>query len=178
MTHLATLARLATLAVGAGSLWGCAVPYQEPSGDSVATIEFRNESAGAMSTHMYAGAKECTDRTAPGGVQAQSKKRVKVLAERRLVFTAGMDTKGAGAVLAFGALGAVVGGSIYKGCTPTIDFFPERGRTYVFSMASDGSTCTFRFYSESPLGGGEEVKFSEREWIRPMGESGPFCRKK
>ena len=152
--------------------------YQEPTGSSVATIEFINESTSPMATHFYKDATECTDRTNAGGVPASSQRKLLIPAGKNLAFTVAMDPKGASAALAFGALGALLLSN--QGCTPTIDFVPEVGRTYVFRMKSEANDCVYHFYATPQAGQTEasNVPLTKREWIRPMGEAGPFCTKK
>jgi hypothetical protein len=161
---------------------GCATPYKEPTGSNVASIEFIDETSQPMSVHLHGDAKECTDRVNTGGVQPNSRRKVVVRAEQSTAFTVGMDPKGLGISHMFGALGALLGANTYKGCTPTLDFIPEAGRTYVFRMNSDASVCSYQFFAR-PLAGqpadeAVPVNFTQREWIRASTETGPFCKKK
>lgn len=161
---------------------GCATPYKEPTGDSVASIEFIDETSQPMSVHMHGDSKECTDRTNTGGVQAKSERKLVVPANQDVVFTVGMDPKGTNFALMFGAVGALIAANTHLGCTPTIDFVPEVGRTYIFRMNTDSKNCSYQFYAKPSANQRPEeatpVAFTEREWIRAATEAGPFCKKK
>lgn len=104
-------------------------------------------------------------------------------AGRDVVLTIGMDP-GDRLLLSMvvgGAVGAALAPS-FKGCTPTIEFVPEAGATYVFRMTSDGNDCTHQFYAVSPSVQGIDearpIRFIARDWVRASGESGPWCKKK
>jgi hypothetical protein len=161
---------------------GCAVPYKEPTGKSTATIEFIDDASDKMSVHLHGDAKECTDRASAGFVASKSQRALTIPAGDQLVFTVGMDAGSAGQLaLAFGAIGVALMPT-YVGCTPTIDFVPEVGKSYVFRMNSDGKNCSFRFYGRSAVSQKTEdlspVTFTTREWIRANGEAGPWCKKR
>jgi hypothetical protein len=163
------------------SIVGYAGEYQEPVGDATAKIEFIDDASQKMSIHFYADSKECTDRT-NSGVKPNEQRKLAIVAGQDVTFTVGMDPKGASAALSFGAIGALVGANIFKGCTPTITFHPEAGRNYVFRMNTDGKDCSYKFYAKPAAEGaqpGEElpVAFGEREWFRAWGNSGPWCKK-
>lgn len=162
------------------SITGCATNYKEPTGEKVASVEFINESSEPMSLELYGGAKECTNRMRAGQVQAKSERKLAVPAGEDTVITVGMTPNGTNIQRTFGIVGLIA--TAHKGCRPTVDFTPETGRAYVFRMNSDGSDCSYQFYVKpSPNQRPDEVVpvvFTERNWIRPMSESGPFCKSK
>lgn len=158
---------------------GCASPYKEPVTGPKATIEFVDEAAYKMSVHFHDGVETCTGRTSAGLVEARSQRSINVPADKAIVMTVGMDAgyRGQISLVVTGALGALVQPT-YKGCTPTLEFVPEAGRTYVFKMNSDGVDCTHQLYVSPSVGVSRAVAFNAREWIRAAGESGPWCKRR
>jgi hypothetical protein len=164
---------------------GCVKPYIEPTGTSIASIEFINDAPETMPIYLHGDSKECTDRMSAGFVQPKAQRKLIIPAGQNLVFTAGVNV-GTGKSIALGAMGGAIGGlvaaTIYKGCLSTIDFFPEVGGTYVFRMNSDGKDCSYQFFAKPSANQRPDevlpVAFTTREWIRAMGEAGPFCKKK
>lgn len=183
-------ARTWTIYAGSVAIWatplvllGCAAPYKEPTTGPKASIKFINGGADKMSVHFHQGAAECTDRTSAGFIEAKLPRSLAVPAGKEVVMTAGIDP-GDRALLALaigGAVGAVLAPS-FKGCTPTIEFLPEAGKSYVFRMSSDGNACTHQFYAVSASTQRAEevhpVQFISRDWIRAAGEAGPWCKKR
>ncbi|MDP9992842.1 hypothetical protein J2W28_003218 [Variovorax boronicumulans] len=165
------------------ALLGCAAPYREPATGPKASIKFVNDGKDKMSVHFHEDAAECTNRTSTGLIEPKSSRSIAVPAEKEVVLTTGMDP-GDRMLIAI-AVGGAVGAALmpsFKGCTPTVEFIPEAGMSYVFRMNSDGSDCTHQFYAVSPSAQGPDevrpVQFVPREWIRAFGESGPWCKKK
>jgi len=177
--HTVAMALFITVAV---TLTGCATPYKEPTGNSIASIEFVNDGSEPMVVHFHGGAEECTDRMKAASVQPNAQHKLAVAAGKNEVFTVGMTPNGKNTMRVFGVVGVLASMPFHKGCTPTIDFVPEVGRAYEFRMSSEGNTCNYQFYSKPSATQRAEkpvfVAFTEREWIRAMGEGGPFCKKK
>ncbi len=156
--------------------------YQEPTGDSIASIEFVNDSAQTMTIQIFADAKECTDRGLTFA-KAGERKMLGVATGHDLAFNAATDSKSVGPLFAFGALSAALGANMLKGCYPVIEFHPEPGHTYVFRMGSDGKDCLYKFYEKAVAENSQpseeiNVPFVSREYVRAWGESGPWCKKK
>ncbi len=178
--------RLLTAALALASS-GCAVPYIEPTDTNVARIKFINESTNEMFIRFYGDARECTDRTNAGLVQPKSQKTLAVPAGKEIAVTFGINKNAAASKVAalggaVGALGFVLFAPSYKDCMPTIDFNPKIGRTYSFRMNTSGGDCSYQLVTE-PLENqsqreAEAMAFTQRKWIMPMGEAGPFCEKK
>lgn len=171
---------LAPFFLAAMFITGCATSYKEPNGEKVASIEFINEASEPMSLHLHGGAEECTDRMSAGTVQGKSERKLVVPSAENVVFTVGMTPNGTSIRRVFGIAGLIA--TAHKGCTPTIDFTPETGRSYVFRINSDGNDCNYQFYLKPSASQQPEevvpVAFTKRDWIRAMSESGPFCKKK
>lgn len=164
------------------ALLGCATPYQEPTGNAVASIEFIDDAPGPMSVHLHGDSTECTNRVSPGLVQPKSSRKLKVQAGQSLVFTTGIDAPGSQAVFALGTIGALAGPAFIKGCRATLEFIPEEGRTYMFTMRYIDGACGYQLVEESSPSSSQgptvPVRFETRKWIRAMTEAGPFCEKK
>lgn len=177
--HTVALTLLITVAV---TLAGCATPYKEPAGDSIASIDFINDGSEPMVVYFHRGPEECTDRMKAGGVQPNAHRKLVVAAGKNEVFTVGMSPNGKNTMRVFGVVGVLASMPLHKGCTPTIDFVPEVGRAYEFSMSSEGNDCRYQLHSKPSATQRAEkpvfVAFTEREWIRAMDEAGPFCKKK
>src|SRR3989304_8332544 len=70
---------------------GCVTPpshYIEPTSQSVATIDFINETNVPMGVDIYKDATECTDRTVAGPIQPKIPKTLRVSAGKELDFAA------------------------------------------------------------------------------------------
>jgi hypothetical protein len=195
--------QISLLFISIAGLAGCAAPlYQEPVSGPTAKIEFIDETPMPLSLHLHGGAKECTDRINMGGVKEKSTRTITIPAEQNLVFTVGVDSRSAN-VKTFALIGLGIGlrGSGYElrlipctdtecfkkrqvfvGCTPTIDFLPAAGRTYVFQMDSNEKDCNYQFYAKPVPGQAEQglpqIAFSQRQWLRAFSEAGPFCKAK
>jgi hypothetical protein len=134
-----------------------------------------------MSVHLHGDSKECTNRVTPGLVQPKSSRTLKIQAGRRLVFTSGIDAPDSHPVFALGTIGVLATTAFIKGCSATLEFLPEEGRTYVFTMRYIDGDCGYRLV-EAPSANSSAsaeipVKFQTRKWIRAMTEAGPFCEK-
>jgi hypothetical protein len=178
------------------SISGCATStpqYKEPTGQSVAPIDFMNETLVPMMLYFYADAAECTDRTFAGLIQPKTLKTLHVSTDKELAFRAvvNLQQERDKNLSRVGALGGALGAlaviavtvpAVKDECMPTIDFLPEAGRNYVFQLNSDGNNCSYTFVSRPTQSQQSDdavpVSFTKREWIRPWGESGPFCKKK
>jgi hypothetical protein len=182
-------------AVIAITISGCVTPpskYIEPTGQSVATIDFIDETNVPMGVDIYKDATECTDRTVAGPIQPKIPKKLRVSAGKELAFTAavrlnGESNKTVGTLGAMGgALGALTALTVMSAtnnvCITTIEFLPEADRNYVFQLNTDGVSCGYTLVT-GPTPGQQTneavpVIFNKREWIRAWGESGPWCKKK
>jgi hypothetical protein len=196
--------KTAATAVLLASLSGCYTTYQAPTSGPTAQIEFFDSTPEHLSLHLHNGAKECTDRVNVGGVPGKSRRTVTVPAGQPLVFTVGVDAEYARTAL-FAPIGVAVGLKVaglqakpakcaappcaapeprqkFAGCTPTIEFTPESGHSYVFHMASNQKDCTFDFFEAAQAGINDgdapAVAFVQREWVRGLTEAGPFCKAK
>jgi len=166
---------------------GCAVSYVEPTDKNIARINFVNNTAEQMFVRLYGDAKECTNRTNAGSVQAASHRTIVVPAGKDLALTFGINTnrsasKAAALGGAAGATGFLLLAKSNKGCMLTIDFNPEVGRTYSFQMNATEGDCAYQLVTEPSASQGsgkaEALAFTVRKWIMPFGEGGPFCEKK
>lgn len=165
----------------------CMTAYVEPEHDNVARINFVNEGVGSMAIHFYNDASECTDRLTAPGVKTNEAKTYRISAGRDLAFTVSKDPQGTRALFSSGvALGGAIGGvmvesALNSGCIPTIEFVAEKGRDYVFRMFSGAEECRYQFFQmpqiSAPSQRATDVTFRKRQWIRPLGEAGPFCEK-
>ncbi|HSV53220.1 MAG TPA: hypothetical protein VLJ57_13970 [Burkholderiaceae bacterium] len=58
----------------------------------------------------------------------------------------------------------------------TAAFVPKPMKVYSFEYRQSGQSCSYRLLD---ITNGEmnatPVAFTERQWLRPVGESGPFC---
>ena len=176
--------RSSTLAVLMISVMaGCTTPYKEPTNTPTATIEFVNDTTEKMGVQFYDDAKECTNRKTAGLVESRSQRKLIVPAGQSTAFTVSTSLGSSGKkLLGLGAIGGLVTAATYRGCTPTVDFVPSVGAAYIFRMSSDSNECKYQFGAQNPISGGGTddmvaVRFTVREWIRPMGEAGPFCKK-
>ena len=182
-------------AVSTITISGCVTPpsqYIEPTSQSVATIDFINETNVPMGVHFYSGVAECTDRAVSGLIQPRIPKALRVSAGNELVFTSlvklnSESNKTVGTLGAMGgALGALTALTVMSAtnneCITSIEFHPEAGRNYVFQLNTDGVNCSYTFVTGPTLSQQTNeavpVIFSKRDWIRAWGESGPWCKKK
>ena len=162
---------------------GCTTRYAAPANGPTATIDFENEALEKMSVEFYDGAKECTNRKVGGFIKPKSKRSFVIPANKDVVYTVSIGDGPAGLLLVGGGLlGAQYMDATYSGCNPTIDFIPQDRGRYAFIMKSHKQGCQYVFEMKSPLDEkGKKVQletFSVREWIRPFGEEGPFCKEK
>lgn len=166
---------------------GCqSAPYQEPKSGPLTTIKFINASQHPMSVQVYEDAAQCTNRHKVGDVVYGAPKIVNVQAGKKMAFTAVIQDAGMGAdnQKALVALGGAVGAAIAataatsgsNSCLPTIDFVPKEGTKYILKLSVDGANCKFDFTEDYPSNK-PPAEFTVREWIRPWGEAGPFCKK-
>jgi len=165
---------------------GCQLaPYQEPKSGPISTIKFINDSQHPMSVQIYEDAEQCTNRHKVGAVVYGIPKLVNVQAGKEMAFTAVIQDAGMsadnqkGLIAVGGAVGAAIAASAATSgshtCLPTIDFVPKEGTKYILKLAVNGATCRYDFIEDSPSNK-PPAEFKEREWIRPLGESGPFCK--
>lgn len=167
---------------------GCkAAPYEQPKSGLLTTIKFVNDSQHPMAVHIYEDAEQCTNRHSVGAVAYGAQKLINVQVGKKMAFTAVIEDSGMSAdkqkalVALGGAAGAVVAAaasaatSSPNSCLPTIDFVPKEGTKYVLKMSVIKGDCQYSFSEDSP--GKPPAQFTLREWVRPWGESGPFCKK-
>ncbi|ASU41000.1 hypothetical protein hmeg3_23660 [Herbaspirillum sp. meg3] len=131
-----------------------------------------------MGAYTYDGPEQCTDRKGLGAIKPNTERTVNVPANKRIVLTVGIDLgfQPAQLLMAGGAVGGLLMAAVYKGCTPTIDFVPQEGQQYVFRIDKELTTCAYHFEIASATNDTvPPLKYAEREWTRPVGESGPFC---
>lgn len=168
----------------AASLSGCTTPYVNATGPATASIEFIDEAPNKMSVAAYAGAEECKNRANIGLIEPKEKRKIVVPTGGNFVFTVAMDTFASKMQFTMAVMGGgAVGGGAWassnpNGCKPTIDFTPASGKSYIFRLDSDGSTCKYQFSEQKSATEVLPVSFVERVWITPWDERGPFCKKK
>lgn len=161
-------------------LVGCVNLDKEPTAGARASIQFIDDTSYKMSVHFHAGSRECTDRTTAELMGPKSRSTLQVAAGKPMVMTVGMDAGYRGQIRlgVGGAIGADLMASTSKQCTPSLEFTPEEGRSYLFRMRSDGKDCSYEFlaYRSEVAKEATPVDLTVRQWIRAMGESGPWCK--
>ena len=159
---------------------GCGpVKYQGPDSGPRATLEFVNKSTDKISTEIYKGPDQCTDRIITGPVDPGNHKAITITAEHDSAFSIINSSLSRNVAIGLGgAIAAASTDDLYRNCSPSIKFHPKDGRLYRLYLEEIDGDCRFRIterkanQAEEPLKANE---FQVRQWQRAWTEAGPWC---
>lgn len=159
---------------------GCGpVKYKGPDSGPRASLTFVNKSSDKITTEIYKGAEQCTDRIITGHVQPSENKAITIPANQESAFSIINSSLSRNIAIGVGGvLVATTTDDLYANCSPSIKFHPKDGVSYRLYLEETEGVCKFKFtkevanQKEQPL---QPNEFVLRKWTRAWGESGPWC---
>mgnify|MGYP001809785607 CR=1 FL=1 len=145
-------------------------PYLGPAEGPKATVRLVNGTKKLIGVAFYKEPEECRHRLiVKPMLKGGQDRRVNVPTNGEVSVTMSQDT----GVKFYPTIHIV-------GCNGTLTFQAQEGSAYDLRFDQVGGVCRLDIVrtatKDGPLPAPEPVTYRGREWIRPMGEAGPFCR--
>ena len=146
-------------------LAGCAlrpVPYREPVGGPVATIDFKNKGSASLQLYFFEKSKNCTGRRSVGGLASNETHSSRVRGDEEFTFLYSLSKAGEwGTRLS---------------CSSILRFSPKAQGHYVFLSGDDSHGCKWVMLDTSAEGDPQRVKLTELySWKVGWDENSSFC---